>query len=235
MAEEVEWWEFDAAEDLIDAVVGDVSFIIESALDARGQALVAFPGGSTPKPILEKLAQSNIRWKNVTIIPTDDRLVAVDNPLSNVAMIAKIFIPKGARVLPITSDAADYKLAGSAANARLADLHWPPDLVWLGMGADGHTASIFPGPDLENAIDAGKDVRAVGVAPDPLPPEAPVNRVTLTGTAIAAARTTMLVISGAEKRKVLEAAIEQGGKSAYPVGRVLDKISVPVDIYCLDD
>lgn len=143
MAEEIEWWDFDAAEDLIDAVVGDVSFIIESALDARGQALVAFPGGSTPKPILEKLAQANIRWKNVTIVPTDDRLVPVDNPLSNVAMIAKIFIPKGARVLPITSDAADYKLAGSAANARLADLHWPPDLVWLGMGTDGHTASIF--------------------------------------------------------------------------------------------
>jgi 6-phosphogluconolactonase len=235
MAEEVEWWEFDAAEDLIDAVVGDVSFIIESALDARGQALVAFPGGSTPKPILEKLAQANIRWKNVTIIPTDDRLVAVDNPLSNVAMIAKIFIPKGARVLPIASDAADYKLAGSAANARLADLHWPPDLVWLGMGADGHTASIFPGPDMEAALDAGKDVRAVGVAPDPLPPEAPVNRVTLTGGAIAAARTTMLVISGAKKREVLEAAIEGGSKSAYPVGRVIDKVSVPIDIYCLDD
>ena len=54
MAEEIEWWDFDAAEDLIDAVVGDISFIIESALDARGQALVAFPGGSTPKPILEK-------------------------------------------------------------------------------------------------------------------------------------------------------------------------------------
>jgi 6-phosphogluconolactonase len=235
MAEEIEWWDFDAAEDLIDAVVGDVSFIIESALDARGQALVAFPGGSTPKPILEKLAQANIRWKNVTIIPTDDRLVPVDNPMSNVAMIAKIFIPKGARVLPIASDAADHKLAGSAANARLADLHWPPDLVWLGMGTDGHTASIFPGPDLESAMDGGKDVRAVGVAPDPLPPEAPVNRVTLTGTAIGAARTAILVINGAQKREVLEAAIEQGSKSAYPVGRVLDKIVVPVDIYCLDD
>ena len=235
MAEEIEWWDFDAAEDLIDAVVGDVSFIIESALDARGQALVAFPGGSTPKPILEKLAQANIRWKSVTIIPTDDRLVPVDNALSNVAMIAKIFIPKGARVLPITSDAADYKLAGGAANARLADLHWPPDLVWLGMGTDGHTASIFPGPDLEIALEGGKDVRAVGVAPDPLPPEAPVNRVTLTASAISTARTAILVINGAEKRAVLEAAIEQGSKSAYPVGRVLDKIAVPVDIYCLDD
>jgi 6-phosphogluconolactonase len=233
MAEEIEWWEFDSAGEMIDQVVGDVTFIIESALDSRGQALVAFPGGATPKPILEKLAQANLRWKNVTIIPTDDRLVPVDNPLSNVAMIAKIFIPKGARVLPITSDAADHKLAGSAANARLADLHWPPDLVWLGMGTDGHTASIFPGPDLDDALNA-KDTRAVGVAPDPLPPEAPVNRVTLTASAIAAARTTMLVISGSEKRRVLETAIEQGAKSAYPVGRVLDKVTVPVDIYCLD-
>lgn len=234
MAEEIEWWEFDAAEDLIDAVVGDISFIIESALDARGQALVAFPGGSTPRPILEKLAEAKIRWKSVTIIPTDDRLVPVDNPLSNVAMIAKIFIPKGARVLPITSEAADYKLAGNAANARLADLHWPPDLVWLGMGADGHTASIFPGPDLDDALNGGKDVRAVGVAPDPLPEEAPVNRVTLTAAAIASARTTMLVISGAKKREVLEQAIEDGAKSAYPVGKVLEKITVPVDVYCLD-
>jgi 6-phosphogluconolactonase len=235
MAEEIEWWDFDSADELIEAVVGDVSFIIESALDARGQALVAFPGGSTPKPILEKLAAANLRWKNVTIIPTDDRLVPVDSPLSNVAMIAKIFIPKGARVLPISSDAADYKLAGNAANARLADLHWPPDLVWLGMGADGHTASIFHGPDLEDAMNAGKDVRAVGVAPEPLPPEAPVNRVTLTASAIANSRTTILVISGARKREILEKAIEDGAGSAYPVGRVLDRVTVPVDIYCLND
>lgn len=235
MAEEIEWWEFDSAEEMIDQVVGDVTFIIESALDSRGQALVAFPGGTTPKPILEKLAQANLRWKNVTIIPTDDRLVPVDNALSNVAMIAKIFIPKGARVLPITSDAADHKLAGNAANARLADLHWPPDLVWLGMGADGHTASIFPGPDLDDALNAAKDVRAVGVAPDPLPPEVPVNRVTLTASAIASARTTMLVMSGGKKREILETAIEEGAKSVYPVGRVLDKITVPVDIYCLND
>ena len=234
MAEEIEYWDFDAAEDLIDAVVGDVSFIIESALDARGQALVAFPGGTTSKPILEKLAQANIRWKSVTIIPTDDRLVPVDNPLSNVAMIARIFIPKGARVIPITSEAADHHLAGKAANARLADLHWPPDLVWLGMGVDGHTASIFPGPDMETALNASADVRAVGVAPDPLPPEAPVNRVTLTASAIAAARTTMLVISGPQKKAVLDSAIEQGKKSNYPVGQVLEKITVPLDVYWLD-
>jgi 6-phosphogluconolactonase len=235
MADEIEWWEFDAADELIDAVVGDVSFIIESALDARGQALIALPGGATPVPILQKLAQQPIRWKHVTIIPTDDRLVPVDNPLSNVAMLAKLFLPKGARVLPLTSDAADYRLAGSAANARLADLHWPPDLVWLGMGSDGHTASIFPGPDLAAAFDAKKDVRAIGVAPDPLPPEAPVNRVTLTASAICEARTTMVVINGQTKKQLLEAAIEDGAKSQYPVGKLFHQLTVPVDIYCLED
>jgi 6-phosphogluconolactonase len=234
MAEELEWWDFDSAEEFVDQVVGDVSFIIESALDARGQALVAFPGGSTPVPILQKLAEAPLRWKGVTIIPTDDRLVPVSDPLSNVAMLAKIFLPKGARVLPLTSDAADYQLAGNAANARLMDLHWPPDLVWLGMGGDGHTASIFPGPDMDAALDAPKDRRAIGVAPDPLPPEAPVNRVTLTAPAIAAARTTMIVISGQEKRDLLEQAAEDGAKSPYPVGKLLDRITVPVDIYCMN-
>src|SRR3546814_13047791 len=72
----------------------------------------------------------------------------VDSPMSNVGMIARQFLPKGARVLPITAEAAaDYRAAGKAADARLADLQWPPDLVWLSVGEDGHAASIFPGPD----------------------------------------------------------------------------------------
>lgn len=234
MAEEVEWWEFDNAEEMIDQVAGDIAFIIESALDSRGQALVAFPGGTTPKPIFDKLLQSNIKWKNVTIIPTDDRLVAVNSEMSNVADIARAFLPKGARVLPLTSEAADHKLAGSAANARLADLHWPPDLVWLGMGEDGHTASIFPGPDLGDALNPEKGVRAVGVQPDPLPENAPVKRVTLTAPAIAQARTIMIVIAGGKKRAVLEEAIVQGKKSNSPIGQVLEQVDVPVDIFWLD-
>ena len=229
---EAEWWDYDDAAELADAVAGDVGFIIESALDARGQALIALPGGKTPAPIFEKLAKAKLDWKRVTIIPTDDRLVAMTDPLSNAAMIAKAFLPKGARVLPITTDkAADHRMAGKAADARLQELHWPPDLVWLGVGADGHTASIFPGPDLDEALNGPKERRALGVLPDPLPAEAPVARVTLSKAAILSARTLMLVLTGKEKRKLLEKAIKDGASSTVPVGRVLADAEQAIDIH----
>ncbi|MFM5914948.1 MAG: 6-phosphogluconolactonase [Chakrabartia godavariana] len=228
---EAEWWDYDDMDELAEAVAGDVGFIIESALDARGQALIALPGGKTPLPIYEKLAAAPIKWKHVTIIPTDDRLVAVDNPLSNAAMLAKVFMPKGARVLPIATENKDHKAAGNAADARLQDLHWPPDLVWLGVGTDGHTASIFAGPDLDDALNAPKARRAVGVMPDPLPPEAPVARVTLTKHSILSARTLMLVVTGSDKRALLEQAIKDGPLSPLPVGRVLAEAEQAIDIH----
>lgn len=228
---EAEWWDYDDTDELAEAVAGDVGFIIESALDARGQALIALPGGNTPLPIYEKLAAAPIKWKHVTIIPTDDRLVAVDNPLSNVAMLAKAFMPKGARVLPIATENKDHKAAGNAADARLQDLHWPPDLVWLGVGTDGHTASIFAGPDMDDALNAPKARRAVGVLPDPMPIEAPVARVTLTRHSILSARTLLMVLTGADKRALVEQAIKDGPLSPLPIGRVLAEAEQAFDIH----
>lgn len=229
---EIEWWEYDNADEMAAAVAGDAQFIIESALDARGQAVIALPGGKTPLPIYDRLARAKLDWKRVTILPTDDRLVPMGDPLSNITAIAKIFLPKGVRVLPITSEAAtDYKAAGRAADARLQDTRWPLDLCVLGVGADGHTASIFPGPDFDEAVAGPRERRAVGVMPGPLPPEAPVARVTLTRAAIVSARALILAVSGQAKRDVIEAAIEQGPLSAYPIGRVLADVELPVDIH----
>lgn len=231
---EAEFWDYEDEDEWAEAVAGDIAFIIEQALDARGQALVAFPGGKTPAPVFAKLAAAKIKWKHVTIIPTDDRLVAVNDPLSNIAAIAKVFIPLGARVLPIATENKDHKMAGNAADARLQDLHWPIDLVWLGIGADGHTASIFPGPDLDEALNGPKTRRATGVMPDPLPAEAPIARVTLTKQSIVTARTITIAITGAEKRKALERAIEDGPSSTVPIGRVLADYEQPIDIHWLD-
>jgi 6-phosphogluconolactonase len=228
---EAEWWEYDSIDEMADAVAGDVGFIVESALDARGEALIAIPGGKTPLPIYAKLAAAKLDWKRVTIIPTDDRLVPLTDEKSNVRAIAQAFLPARARVFPITSDIADYKLAGNSANAKLAELKFPLDLAWLGVGADGHTASIFPGPDLEEALNAPKGRHAVGVMPDPLPSEAPVPRVTLTRSAIVSARTILITITGQDKRELLERAIEDGQSSKLPIGRVLAEAEQPIDIH----
>lgn len=228
---EAEWWEYDSLDELADAVAGDVGFIIESAVDARGSSLIAVPGGTTGPSIFPKLAAQKLPWKKVAIIPTDDRLVPMDDERSNVRAIAKTFLPLGARVVPIATEIADHKLAGNSADARLQDLPWPPDLTWLGMGSDGHTASIFTGADLQDALDAPKARRAVGVMPDPLPRDAPVARVTLTRASILASRTVLITITGEEKRKVLEQAIADGQSSKLPIGRVLAEAEQPIDIH----
>jgi 6-phosphogluconolactonase len=227
---EAEWWDYDSVDELADAVAGDIGFIIESAVEARGASLIALPG-DMPKPVFKALAAKKLPWKQVTIIPTDERLVPMNDNRSNVRAIAEAFLPVGARVIPITGDIADYKLAGNSADARLQDLSWPPDLVCLGMGADGHTAGLFAGPDLQNALDAPKARRAVGVMPDPMPDDTPVPRVTLTRAAILSARTVLIVLKGDERRELLEAAIEDGQSSRLPIGRLLAEAEQPIDIH----
>ena len=228
---EAEWWDYDSVDELADAVAGDVGFIVESALDARGACLLALPGGKTPRPVFAKLAAAKLDWRKVTIIPTDDRLVPMQDERSNVRAIAQAFLPTGARVIPIAAEIDDYRLAGNSADARLQDLAWPPDLCWLGMGEDGHTASIFAGPDLADALDAPKARRAVGVMPDPMPDEAPVPRVTLTRAAILSARTLLITITGDKQRERLEGAIADGQSSKLPIGRVLAEAEQPIDIH----
>jgi len=103
--------------------------------------------------------------------------------------------------------------------------------VWLGMGEDGHTASLFPGPDLQSALDAPKARRAVGLLPDPLPQDSTMPRVTLTRAAILSARTVIIALSGQKKRELLEQAIADGQSSKLPIGRVLAEAEQPIDIH----
>lgn len=230
--EEIEWWDYEDAEEMAEAVAGDIQFIIESAIDARGAAVIALSGGKTPLPIYAILSEAKLDWKRVTIIPGDERIVPLGDPLSNVTALAKTFLPKGARVMPIVPTAtSDYKAAGRSADALMQDLHWPLDLCLLGVGGDGHTASIFPGPDFDEALNGPKERRALGVMPDPLPAEAPVARVTLSRAAIVSSASVMIAVTGAAKKKVIEDSISQGAGSVYPIGRVLADTELPVDIH----
>ena len=228
---EAEWWDYDDASELAEAVAGDVGFIVEQALSARGRAIVALPGGETPKAALALLAARPIEWADVTIVPTDDRLVPPADPRSNAGALARLFLPKKARVVPLCAGEADPVMAGRAADERLADLEWPLDLAWLGVGDDGHVASIFPGPDYDAALNGPKARRAIGVRPDPLPAAMPVARVTLTKAALVSARVITLVLTGAAKRKLVEKALKDGASSPLPIGRLLADLDMDIDIH----
>jgi 6-phosphogluconolactonase len=223
---EAEWWDYESPDEMAEAVAGDVGFIVESALDARAAALIALPVSGTAKAIFPRLAGADFQWKGLTIIPTDDRLVAVDDERSKARALAQAFLPKGARVMPIATPLDDYKAAGNAADARLQDLPWPPDLVWLSVGEDGSAAGIVPGPDLQAALDAPKARRAVGVMGEDGEPS-----VTLTRASILSARTILITLQGDSKRAMLEQAIADGHSSKLPIGRVLAEAEQPIDIH----
>jgi 6-phosphogluconolactonase len=234
---ETEWWEFGSGAEMAEQVAGDISFVIESAIEAHQGARLAIPGGTTPDRIYKALLKEDVDWSKVTLIPTDDRLVPADDARSNFGKLNGLFGGKGAKILQLVdSDTfGDSRAAGRQADARLGELNWPLDLVCLGMAQDGHTASIFPGPDLEAAISGPRGRRAIGVRPDPMPADAPVERVTLTVDAIASARTVMVIIRGEEKKAVLQQAIEEGPLSSRPIGRVLAALEADVDIFWSPD
>ena len=224
---EAEWWDYDSPDEMAEAVAGDIGFIIESALDARGEALIALSADETAQAIYPKLADAALQWKKVIVIPTNDRIVGVEDESSQARSIAQIFLPKGARVVPIVTPLDDYRAAGNSADARLQDLPWPPDLVWLGVGDDGSAAGIAAGPDMQDALDAPKARRAVGVMPE----NGGEPRVTLTRASILSARTILITLAGQDKRAMLEQAIADGHSSRLPIGRVLAEAEQPIDIH----
>lgn len=189
----------------------DIASCMDQAMLQRGRVLVAFPGGTTPAPIFECLPREPFPWDRVTILPTDERDVAREDPRSNIGMLARLFAPLGARVVPL---------------AEADSLDFPLDLAWLGMGEDGHTASLFPGPDLEAAFTS--QARVVAIRPDPLPAGAPVARHSLSAHALASARMLVVAITGATKRAVLESAL---AGAPLPVGRLLRQTRSPVHIH----
>ncbi len=192
-----------------DAAITRVADFIEAAIANRENAQLAVPGGRTPGPYLAQLAKRDVDWGNVQIWLTDDRCVAADHKASNYGLLKKHLGATHATITPLAED--------------LEPPHF--DLVWLGMGADGHIASLFPNMDPQ----PGGSPQIVRNTPDPLPPEAPFDRVSLNMAALTNSDAIMLLISGDEKRAVLDAAI--AGENDLPVARLLSVATCPITIF----
>lgn len=173
--------------------------------DGRGGTVpIALPGGSTPFPILELLVQRDLEWSRICIEPTDDRDVPEDHSASNTGKLRALFEPLGAHVTSL----AQLEETG---RAPCGDYR----VVWLGMGTDGHIASLFPNTD--PAVDDDQWLRRL--TPDPLPPEAPFDRLTLTMPALLSCDEFLFVIRGDEKRDLFTAGLS--GQHDLPIARLL--------------
>lgn len=183
---------------------------IAAELARPGRKRIAVPGGSTPIRIFDLLAHRGLDWSNVTLTLTDDRQVPDDHEASNYRKLAAALGNSGATIERLVE------------GARVE----PFDLVWLGMGADGHIASLFPHMIAE--VRPGRTV--ISTTPIPLPPEAPFARLSLNRRALCAAKEIIIVITGTEKRRVIEKALN-GKDASYPVSDILHGCAAPVTIY----
>ncbi|MEJ2383332.1 MAG: 6-phosphogluconolactonase [Xanthomonadales bacterium] len=206
--------EFDDRSQAADALAAALQAGLGAALTTRGAAVLVVSGGTTPGGLFRALRNKPLAWNRVTVLASDERDVPPDHADRNEAMIRHEL------------------LQGPAAAARLIPLIPPGavprhfDEVVLGMGADGHTASLFPdSPDLAAALSARGPLVRLRV------PRLDGHRVSLTPAALLACRRISLLFFGAEKRAVFEAALGGDDAAEYPVRAVLAQDAVPVTVY----
>lgn len=210
---------------LVDAAADRLAEALEAGLAERGRASLALAGGSTPGDIYRRLSGRALDWSRVGVTLTDERWVEPNSPDSNARLVLEALLTgpaARARFIPLKPDGTSQLEAPAEAEAALADL-WPLDSALLGMGADGHFASLFPGsPALDMGLAPHGPARVVAApAGAPAPPQP---RLSLTLSALRDARGLLLAIRGAEKLSVLERAEIDG----LPVAALLRHAPVQV-------
>ncbi|WP_333868385.1 6-phosphogluconolactonase [Cypionkella sp.] len=196
---------------------------LREELFAQGRASFSVPGGTTPGPVFDILSAVSLDWANIAVVLNDERWVGEDSPRSNTALLrARLLVDKAAaaQLLPLYAPTEMPEAALADLSAAIAP-HLPLSVLLLGMGADMHTASLFPGADL----------LAEALSPDapillPMRAEAAGEpRITLTAPVLAAAKNIHILITGAEKRAAIEAAWHLSPLEA-PVRAVLDHATI---------
>ena len=209
----------------------DVARILQRAVAERGKATLVVSGGSTPVPFFKALQNQSLPWNQITVTLADERWVPTDHKDSNEKLVREHLL-SGAAVdahfVSLFDDGVPPDAAQDACDQRVQAMDLPFDVVILGMGDDGHTASLFP--DADGLMDA-VDLNLARLCRSMQPPAAPHPRMTLTLKALVSTRHLLLHITGAKKREVLEYALIDGSIDKAPVSALFLQDQVPVSVY----
>lgn len=219
---------FSCRKDCFHSFVKDFSTLIMGSIKKRGQTSIAVSGGRAPRQIFPMLANMPLPWSRVSITLADERWVDPLHSHSNEGLAKRLLIqgPAAAAHFVGLKNSAENPFDGQFnCGISLASLNWPLDGIFLGMGEDGHIASLFPGK--ADWLDAQALIFPVAASGQR---EA---RVSLTPRAILDCRHIFLVITDPQKRAIYDAAMQPGPIAEMPVRLVLHQNQVPVTTYML--
>lgn len=229
LPETTNFLEFPDALTLAHALAEKVVKVLNLAIQAKGRATLAVSGGSTPVLFLETLSQIPLQWDKVRVILVDERFVPRSDEASNTRLVQQSLMQNCARqakLIEVAVDASDADAGVEVTNSRYAQLDWPLDCCILGMGNDGHTASLFPGsPQLTEACSESATRYCCMTEPT----GAAHARITLTLPRIRSATALILHIGGAAKLDTLRDAVKAMAQpELMPVRYVLNR---PLSIF----
>ena len=216
------WHQFDSRDAMVAALKSAIGARLSAAIASGRRASWAVSGGSTPAPLFQAMQNDPLTWGQIDVALVDERWVAFDHPRSNEAFVAANL--KGgnastAHIVGMKTDHAKAADAVGAVNKRYSKIAQPFDSVLLGLGGDGHTASLFPGAEgLTAAFNPAADTCVALTANRSDVTGDEVERMSLSASAIARAPHVTLMIMGAAKKQVLEAALAPN--SDLPIGRL---------------
>jgi 6-phosphogluconolactonase len=221
---------FPDIESLSRALADQLAAALRTATAARGLGSLVVSGGKSPTKLFEMLRIQKLDWSRVCIALADERWVDPSDPGSNEKLVRDVLLKDeaaAARFLGLKNGAPTPEMGAVSAWETFARVPRPFDAVVLGMGDDGHTASLFPGsPNLAGALNAAAAAACVGMRA----PVAPQPRLSLNLSALLGARRIVLLITGEEKWRTYVAAAADGPVQDMPVRAILRQTRTPVEV-----
>jgi 6-phosphogluconolactonase len=225
---------FESRADLNVTLAASIVGSLNDAVKARGAASFVASGGTTPGPLYDLLSEMAAPWRSVSVTLADERWVAADDPRSNERLIrARLLrdLAATARFKPLKTDDAEPEEAELTVSASLTALPRPFDVMLLGLGENGHTASLFPnGQGLGAALDVSDPALARAIRP--VPPDDPVPpRLSMTLRALLDSRRIVLFFTGEAKWTAYQDALGPGEIADAPVRAILRQAQTPVEVW----